>query len=54
MLDLPDEKLLLPSHSYYHGRKIAGFGTQVALAGAALGMLLMGGSRGVGGTAIRR
>jgi hypothetical protein len=45
MLDLPDEKLLLLTHSSYHGRKTAGFGTQVALAGAALGVLLMGGSR---------
>jgi hypothetical protein len=44
LLDIPDEKLLLPTHNARHGRRTAGFGLQVALAGVAVGVLLMGGS----------
>ena len=52
MLDLPDEKLLLPTHNSYHGRKTAGFGVQVALAAAALGVLLVGREAGGNGQGI--
>lgn len=39
LLDLPDEKLLLSTHRGRHGRKTAGFGTQVVLAAVALGVI---------------
>jgi len=45
ILGIADEKLLLPTHNTYHGRKTAGFGMQVMLGAAAVGVLLMGGSR---------
>ena len=36
VLGIPDEKLLIPTHSRYHGRRIDGLGSQAALAVACL------------------
>jgi hypothetical protein len=38
---LPDESLLLPSHSRYHGRETDGFSGQLALALVGLAILLL-------------
>jgi len=38
---LPDEALLLPSHSRYHGRETKGFASQLALALIGLAVLLL-------------
>lgn len=39
VLDLPDERLLLPTHSKYHGRKAASLRGQLALALCCLAVL---------------
>jgi hypothetical protein len=39
LLDIPDHKLLWPTHRRYHGRKAKGFGGQAALALASLALL---------------
>jgi len=41
MRGLPDEKLLLPSHNRYHGRRTEGFEGQLALALIGLAVLLL-------------
>ena len=41
MRGLPDEKLLLPSHNRYHGRKTQGFEGQLALALVGVAVLLL-------------
>lgn len=38
---IPEEKLLLPSHNRYHGRKTDGFAGQLVLAVAGLALLLL-------------
>jgi hypothetical protein len=38
-LDIPDEKLLLPTHSRFHGRKVRGLRGQLALALCCLAVL---------------
>jgi len=38
---LPEEKLLLPTHNHYHGRKVRDFSAQLALAAAGLVSLLL-------------
>jgi len=40
-LHLPDEKLLLPTHSTYHGRKISSTAGQLLLAAVAFGALCL-------------
>jgi hypothetical protein len=41
MRGLPDEKLLLPNHNRYHGRKTEGFEGQLALALVGVAVLLL-------------
>jgi hypothetical protein len=38
-LNLPESRLLLPTHRGYHGRKTRGFGGQIALAAACFAVL---------------
>jgi len=45
LFHIPDEKLLVPSHRCYHGRKLEGVYEQVGLAAACLAVLACGASR---------
>jgi len=42
---LPEDRLLLPTHSRYHGRKTRGLGPQVMLAAGCLSLLCFGGRK---------
>jgi len=41
VFDIPEEKLLLPTHNRHHGRKLRGFSNQLALAALGLASLLL-------------
>jgi len=41
VFDIPEERLLLPTHSRHHGRKLRGFSNQLALAALGLASLLL-------------